>query len=122
MDPDYRRWGRKYPRFPGVVEYIRLLQTGNARGAWLDIIIDDLALHAGETLPELVDAFRSVPDERTRLLILMAIVEARLPSAIPFLAAVSRERHPRFAPYAERGLSQIGTREARGALWEARNA
>jgi hypothetical protein len=85
----------------------------------VDIIAHELAAHAGECLPELVAAFRSDEREWARLMVLMAVADARLPTAIPFLAEVARERHPRFAPYAEQGLSALGTREAREALWKA---
>ena len=119
VDPEYRRWGRKHPRFPGVAECVRLLQAGTVRGAWVDIIVHELAVHAPESLAELIETFRSVENERVRLLVLTAIAEARLPTAIPFLAEVAREGHPELAPCAERGLSEIGTGEARAALWEA---
>ena len=119
IDPDYQRWGSKYPRFPGVAECVRLLRLGNARGAWIDIIIHELATNAEDCLPDLIAAFRSDESEGVRLMVLMAITEARLPAAIPFLADVVRERHPQFASYAEQGLTEIGTREARTALWEA---
>jgi hypothetical protein len=122
IDPEYRRWGRKYPRFPGVAECVRLLRAGNVRGAWVDIIAHELASHAGDCLPELVAVFRSDESEWVRLMVLMAIAGARLPPAVPFLADVARERHPRFAPYAEQGLSAIGTSEARTALWGATHA
>ena len=119
IDPEYRRWGRTYPRFPGVAECIRLLRSGKVRGAWVDIIAHELAAHASESLPELLAVFQSDEGEWVRQMVLMAIAEARLPQAIPFLADVARERHPRFAPHAIAGLSAIGTSEARAALWEA---
>ena len=50
-------------------------------------------------------------------MLLISIAEAKLPVAIPFLAEVARERHPRFTHYAHEGLSGIGTSEARTALW-----
>jgi len=118
-DPEHRRWGRKYGRFPGVAECVRLLRLGNVHGTWVDIIAHELAVHAGDCLSEMIAAFRSEESEWVRLMVLMAIAEARLPPAIPFLAEVARQRHPRFSPYAERGLSAIGTSEARAALWDA---
>ena len=122
VDPEYRRWGRKYPRFPGVTECVRLLRSGKIRGAWVDIVLHELTEHAQECLPELVAAFCSNESEWVRLMVLTAVAQARLPSAIKFLADVVRQRHPRFSPYAEQGLVAIGTREARTALWEAANA
>ena len=119
VDPEYRRWGRKYPRFPGVAECVRLLNEGNARGAWVDIITHELTENARECLPDLVAVFRSDVRESVRLIVLMSVVEAALPAAIPFLAEVVGERHPRFSQYAEQGLLAIGTRESRAALWDA---
>lgn len=122
VDPEHRRWGRKYPRFPGVNECVRLLRSGKIRGARVEIVLHVLTEHAQECLPELVAAFCSDESESVRLMVLTAVAEARLPSAIKFLAEVVRQRHPRFGPYAEQGLVAIGTREARTALWEARNS
>ena len=119
IDPEYRRWGSKYPRFPGVAECVRLLQTRKLRGAWRDIVFFELVANAQDCLPELIAAFRSEDNECVRLMVLSAITEARLAEAIPFLADVVRERHPQFASYAEQGLTEMGTREARTALWEA---
>jgi hypothetical protein len=118
-DPEYRRWGKKYPHFPGVAECVRLLRSRKARGAWIDIITLELAAHANECLPELAAAFRSEADEWVRLMVLLSVADARLPVAIEFLTEVAREQHPRFAPCAERGLAEIGNSEARTALWKA---
>jgi HEAT repeat protein len=122
LDPEYRRWGRKYTLFPGVAECVRLLRAGNVRGAWVDIIALELAAHASECLPELVTVFRTEESEWVRQMVLMAVAQARLPAAIPFLAEVAQERHPRFTTYAEQGLSDIGTSQARAALWRATHA
>jgi hypothetical protein len=122
IDPEHRRWGRKYPRFPGVAECVRLLRAGNVRGAWVDIIVHELTVHAAECLQEMVEVFRSDENERVRVLVLTAIAEARIPPALSFLAEVAREQHPNFLTYAEEGLSAIGTSEARAALWRARHA
>jgi hypothetical protein len=122
IDPEYRRWGRKYPRFPGVGECVRLLRSGNVPGAWIDIICYELTAHAKECLPELIGVFRSDEGEWMRLMVLSSIADARLPEAIPFLAEVVREGHASFVPSAASGLSSIGTKDARTALWEATHA
>jgi hypothetical protein len=118
IDPEYQRWGRKYPRFPGVVECVRLIRAGQARGAWADIIADELARHAYLCLPELLEAFRTDSSESVRLVVMMALEMARLPETVSFLAAVLREGNSLFAPYAKRGLRAIDTPEARSALVE----
>ena len=120
IDPEYRRWGRKYPHFPGVAECLRLLHTRNVRGAWRDIIAYELANHAAECLSELVAAFQANEDEGVRLNVVSAIAEARLPAAIPFIAEVTKSPHAHLVSYAVKGLKAIGTREAHAALWEHR--
>jgi hypothetical protein len=84
IDPDYQRWGRKYGRFPGVAECVRLLRSGNMRGSWIDIIIHELAVHADDCLPELIAAFRNDENEYVRLMVLSAITEACLPTRSRF--------------------------------------
>jgi hypothetical protein len=119
IDPEYRRWGRKYPRFPGVAECVRLIRAGKARGSWADIIADEMARHASLHLPELIETFRTDSSDQVRLFVMMALEMARLPESIPFLAEVLRQGNSDFTPYAERGLRDIDTPQARAALWEA---
>jgi len=119
IDPEYRRWGRKYARFPGVAECARLIRAGKARGAWADIIAEELTHHARDSFKELVERFRSDPNDRVRLFVMMALEMAALPEAVPFLAEVLRGSDPRFASYAERGLRAIDTPESRTVLWHA---
>ncbi len=117
IDPEYRRWGRKHPRSPGIAECLRLIRDREARGTWADIIVNELARNAHDGLAELLEAFRS--DARVRHYVMMAIEIAAVPESVPFLADVLREGDPAFVPYAE-GLRQIGTAEARAALREQR--
>ncbi|HMF12247.1 MAG TPA: hypothetical protein VKE94_08070, partial [Gemmataceae bacterium] len=117
-DPEHQRWGRTYPRFPGVAECARLIRDGRARGSWADIIAYELAENAGECLAELVETFRTDPSESVRLYVMMAFDIARLPESVPFLAEVLQEGNPLFTPYALRALNGIDTRESRTALWQ----
>src|SRR5262245_3006726 len=73
MDPEYQRWGRTYPRFPGVAECARLLRDGKARSAWADIIVYELAENAGACLAELVETFRTDLSVTVRLWMMMAL-------------------------------------------------
>lgn len=116
------RWERKYPRFPGVAECLRLIRAGKARGEWADIIEHQLAANAGRCLDELAEGWRTDPDERVRLYILMALDIARIPESVPFLAEVLRGSDERCAYYAEEALKGINTREARTALWQAKHS
>jgi hypothetical protein len=122
IDPEYRRWGKKYPRFPGVAECARLIRSHKAKGAWADIIAHELAENAASCFPDLIAAFREGSSDDVPMYVMMALDVARLPEAVPFLAEVLREGDDRFAPYAKRALKGIDTREARAALWNAEHA
>jgi hypothetical protein len=118
-DPEYQRWRRKYPRFPGVDECARLIRAGKDRGLWADIIVYELAENAGNCLPALIDTFRNDSSYGVRLYVMMALEIAGLHESVSFLAEVLRDGDPRFTPYAERALHRINTREARTSLWKA---
>ena len=112
IDPDYRRWGRRYPHFPGVAECARLVRDGKAAGSWADIIVHELAENAAECFTELVETFRTDSCETVRLYVVMALDIARLPQSVPFLTEVLREANPVFTPYALRALHGMDSREA----------
>jgi hypothetical protein len=119
MDPEYQRWGRKYPRFPGIAECARLIRAGKAKGAWADIIAQELAEHAAACLAELIQTYRTDPSDGVRLYMMMALEIAQLPESVPFLIEVLHDGNPMFTRYAERALQSINTPEARTALWNA---
>ena len=48
MDPDYERWKRRYPKYPGLDVYVDLLRSGKVRGTQIDIICAEIASHASE--------------------------------------------------------------------------
>jgi hypothetical protein len=110
-DPEYQRWHRKYPRFPGIDECARLIQAGKAPRAWADIIAYELAENANNCLPLLIDAFRNDSSDDVEI--------AGLQESVPFLVEVLRGGDPRFIPYAERTPHGINTQVARTALWQA---
>lgn len=120
VDPEYRRWGREYPRgFPGIAECVRLIQDGKSRGAWADIIAWELAAHAEVCLTELTAAFNGDKTGEVKLYLLTALEDAAPVSAIPFLVNVMRDADSRLHLYAERTLLKINTRESRIALRQA---
>lgn len=51
VNPEYKCWGRRYPRFPGVAEGASLIGAGRARGAWADFIAFELARTPGLVWP-----------------------------------------------------------------------
>ncbi len=119
IDPEYRCWCRRYPRFPGVAECARLIRARKAKGAWADIISQELAKNATYCLSDLFETFRTDSREDVRLYMMMALEIAALPESVPFLAEVLHDGNPRFTPYAERALRDINTSEARTILWKA---
>ena len=120
IDPEVRRWRRKYPRFPGVAECARLIRARKDRGVWADIIAYELAENASRCLQELIDTFRTDRSQKgVRLYVMMALEMAKLPESVPFLLEVLGTGDPNFSPYAERALRAINTKEARTALWNA---
>ncbi len=119
IDPEHQRWGRTYPRFPGVAECARLIRDGKARGSLADIIAYELAENASECLADLVETFRTDPNAGVRLNVMMALDIARLPESVAFLAEVLKQGDPLFRPYALRALEGINTRESRTVLWNA---
>lgn len=122
IDPEHRRWGRAYPRFPGVEECARLIRDGKARGAWAYIIAHELAENAAQCLPKLIETFRTDPSESVQLYVMMALDIAHLPESVSFLAEVLQEGNPHFISYAERALKSIDTPDARKVLWKALRA
>src|SRR5262245_6016074 len=119
LDPAYQEWGRKYPRFPGVAECVRLINEHKARGVITDIIVFELAEHAASCLPDLIQAFRDNPSGDVRMFVLMALEIARVPESVEFFGEVLRDGDPRYQPYALRALKDIDTRESRTLLWQA---
>jgi hypothetical protein len=119
IDPEYQRWGRTYHSFPGVAECVRLILSRKATGAWADIVVYELAANANENLKELIDAFREHLSDAVAMYVMMALELAASPASVGFLSNVLQEGNPRFAPYAQRALQEIDTRDSRFALFRA---
>lgn len=122
VDPEYRRWRRKYRRFPGVAECVRLIRDRKATRAWADIVAFELADNAIDHLNELIRAFRDHESDEVGLFVLMALEMAALPASVEFLSSVLRDGNVRFVPQARRALQAIDTRESRVALLNASEA
>lgn len=115
IDPEYRRWGRKYTRFPGVPECARLIQTGEATGAWADIIVGELAENAASNIDDFERLLRDGSRGDTALFVLMALEEARLPESVGLLSSVLDNGDSQCRDYALRALRAIDTKESRRA-------
>jgi hypothetical protein len=120
MDPEEERWRRSHPRFPGVAKCAGLLRSPNVRGTWVDIICHELARHAADAFDELVAEFHNPDnDGRVRALLVRAIGDAAVQGAVPFLAERLTDADESVRGAATDALEQIGTKEARTALWRA---
>ncbi len=119
LDPEWQRWGQKYPRFPGVAECARLIRAGQARGSWADIIAEELAANARDHLAEMIAEFRRSDGDDVAVYVMMALEIACLPESVEFLTEVLQCDEARLSSYAHRTLAQIDTPEARTELFKA---
>jgi hypothetical protein len=120
VDPEYRRWKNKYPKFPGVAKCVELLRRGNVRGTWVDTICAELQENAADHAAELIAAFRDAESgSPLRRTLLGIISEARLPQALPVFVENLGSEDESLQHSSEQGLRALNTRESRKALWEA---
>jgi len=117
--PDHQRWGRTYPKFPGLEECVRLILSGKATGAWADLVAYELAEHADQNMPQMIALFYEHQQDRVSTYMMMAFDTAALPASVDFLESVLQSGDERFTPYARSGLVTIDTKESRTALFRA---
>jgi HEAT repeat protein len=120
-DPEYQRYRRTYPKFPGVNACVELLRRRNVQGAYLDGVMGDLNEHATANVDELLVAFGAEPEARVRALLLSVIAEAAAPAAFPTFAQVLFGDDEDLRIWAARGLHILGTPDSRRVLFEARS-
>jgi hypothetical protein len=77
--------------------------------------------HAGEHVHELIEEFSLEKDHGLRCWLLELIGSAKSPVAFEFLAEQIRSADEGFRIRAIRGLKNLGTKEARTLLWQARS-
>lgn len=118
-DPVYVDWKRRYPKFPGVPKCIDLLGHRNTKGSLIDILCAELGENAGAHAEELIAAVRATNDDRLRGLLLSVLCEARLFEAFPVFVEHLSSVDELVKYWAIWGLRNLGTREARQALWDA---
>jgi len=119
VDPEYQRYRRAHPKFPGIDKCVELLCRPNVQGAYFDGVMGDLEEHAAAE--ELVAALSTETDQGVRALLLSVIAESPLEVALPILveALLDLDESARF--WAARALHALGTPVARRVLWEARS-
>lgn len=120
VDPEYKRYRRSYPKFPGVSPCVELLKRPNVKGAYLDSVIWDMQEHASANIESLLAAFRAETDSRGRALLLYVIAEARSQAALPIFAEILLGDDEELHVWAARGLHVLDTPDARKLLWDAR--
>ena len=118
IDPEYQRYRRKYPRFPGVAETVRVLKLGGTRGGYLDVVLLDLREHASDVLTELTDAVDEESDQRVRALIIGELAESADHRLVGFFERLLDDPNESVAHWAEVGLRHIDTKDARRALFQ----
>lgn len=118
-DPEYARWKRQHPKFPGVAKCVELLGRTNVRGSLVDILCSELQENAVHHAQELISAFRAERDARVRHILLGILCEAKLPEAFPLFVEQLRSDDEHLRHWATEGLRDLNTAEARKALWEA---
>jgi hypothetical protein len=118
-DPDFTRWKRQHPKFPGVAKCVELLGRRNVRGSLVDIICGELEDNAAAHATELIAAFKAETDERVRHILLGIICKTRMPEAFTLFVEHLHSEDESLRYWSEEGLRTLNTPEARKALWEA---
>lgn len=122
VDPEYHRYRRAYPKFPGVKVCLDLLRRRNVHGAYLDGVMFDLAEHVADAgTAELVEAFRAETDGHVQGLILSILAETAAPADLPLFVETLAGANADHRHWAAVGLHKLDTPDARRALWEARS-
>src|SRR5689334_14570828 len=106
MDPEYQRYKRDYPLFPGLPTCITLLRRSNVKGAYLDAVIADLEAHVPEYRDDLIAAVRTETDARVRALLFAALAEAPTDATIPLFADYLTGADENLRTWAARGLAK----------------
>ena len=120
QDPEYQRWRRKYPRFPGVAKCVELLRSTNVRGAWVDIICFELENHASDNAADLIAATRLEVERNSQVgrILLHVLADSKLLEAYDFFAELINSPDETIHPYAISGLKILDTKESRRLLHE----
>ena len=121
VDPEYQRYRRTHPKFPGVKACVELLRNRNVQGAYLDGVMGDLQEHASTNVHDLLVAFTAETDGRVRALLLSVIADTASPTAFPTFVEVLFGEDEDLRVWAARGLHILRTPDAKKVLWEARS-
>ncbi len=119
-DPEEVQFYKAYPEYPGLQTCLTLLRTRKAKRLWIDLICWEMWDHVADDVQETVAAFHDEPDEWVRIFLLGAVAEARCPGFIPLLQENLSSENESLSFWAEAGLKNMDTKEARTVLWQFR--
>lgn len=122
-DPEFVRWKRSYPSFPGVAKCVELLRSPNVRGAWVDIICQELTKHASEYPEELVAETQKELQDSSGVgkILLGVLADARLSEAQALFEDLLSSKDATLPKYGLAGLKALDTKESRRIVWEFEN-
>lgn len=106
-------------RFPGFKKCMAMMRKRDPQPQ--EDEFHRLLPHAGEHVHELIEEFGKEEDHGLRCWLLELIGSAKSPDAFEFLAGELRSADQRFRFWAIWGLKNLGTKEARTILWQARS-
>lgn len=121
MDPEYQRYKRKFPAFPGVSTCVELLHKKNVRGSYLDALVADLEANAFDHSGELIAAFQAETDKRVKTLLLSALAQAQVQDAFPLYVEHLTGPDEGLRTWAAYGLHRLNTKKARRVLWQGQS-
>jgi HEAT repeat protein len=119
IDPEYQRYRRAYPSFPGVQSCLELLRRPNVKGGYWDVIFHDLQDHAPNVLDELIVACRDEANAPIRWMLLEILGSVNTPQTFSIFAEYLASEDETLREWAARGLAKRNTKEARRLLWQA---
>lgn len=120
-DPEWARYQRKYPRFPGVEHCVKLLGGTRLRGTGIEFIMLQLEDHSSEHVTELISAIHTTEDDRVRALLVSALSkgDASGPEVLTLFEHMLWSDYSCTWSYATHGLRRLNTKDARRVLWRA---
>ena len=107
------------PKFPGFKKCMAMMRKSNPQT--LENGFHWLQARAREHVRDLIEAFGEEDDLSVRCCLLELIGSAKSPDAFDFLAGQLRTTDQPLRRWAIWGLKNLGTKESRTLLWQARS-
>ncbi|MDJ0765319.1 MAG: hypothetical protein QNJ97_20230 [Myxococcota bacterium] len=116
IDPEYARWKRKYPMYPGTEKCVELLRSNSVRGTWIDIICHEIEQYSITNPSKLIEAVERRENHGIRRVLLGILENIACPESISVFIKILESGEEDERDYAVRGLRRIDNKEARTAL------